>query len=211
MKRSIVLAILTVAGGATLSYGQGTVGFFNYFGSTSPLVTYGTYNVPPGKAGLALGGSFAAELFFFAGGVTTDESALTPVPSSLTYFSFSGPGPNPTADGDIYDAGHPNGNGAGWWLGPNLALPGTSAGEVVTLEVWVFNNGSLAAATVAGNSGLFNLALGGGLLPPASLAGMWRPSESEPLPIGYTPEPTTLALGMLGGSSLWLFRRKTKK
>jgi len=207
MKKSIVLAILGIAAGATASYGQGTVGFFNYFGSTSPTVNYGAVNVPAGKAGLALGGTFAAELYYFAGGVTTDVNALTPVASSLTYFSFNGPGLNTTADGDVYNASHLNGNGAGWWLGPNPNLPGTSAGEVVTLDVFAFNNGSLALATVSGSSGLFNLALGGGVLPPASLAG--TPGAGGPgFLMQNVPEPTTMALGALGGLSLLLFRRK---
>jgi len=197
MKKSLVLAILVLAAGATASYAQGTVSFLNYFSSTSPTVKYAASDVPAGKAGLALGGSFAAELYYF-NGIAGSTSQLSPVLSSLTYFSINGPAANSTADGDAS-------NGAGYFFGPVLGLTGTSSGEVVSLDVFAFNNGSLAGATVAGSSGLFTVTLGGGVLPPASLNG--TPGASFTV-ANNVPEPATMALGGLGMAALMLFRRK---
>jgi hypothetical protein len=201
MKKSLVLAILGVAAGVASSYGQGTVTFQNYFSSASPRITYAATGVPAGKANLALGGSFAAELGWF-NGVTADPNQITLLPGSITYFSFLGPAQNAAADGDIYDSGHPAGNGAGWYLGPDLALAGAPAGTTVTLQVFAFNGGSFAGATVNGSSALFQRTLGGGALPPASLLG------SPNFTVASVPEPATFALAGLAAAGIMAFRRK---
>jgi len=208
MKKTLALAILGAVAGVATSYGQGTVGFFNYFASTSPTINYSANAalVPAGKAGLALGGSFAAELGWF-NGVTADPNQITLVASSLTYFSFNGPTANGTADGDVFNAAHPLGSGAGWYLGPNVSLTGTGVGSVVTLDVFVFNGGSIAAASVGGNSGLFQVTLGGGGVPPASLA--TAPNISV-VNTGPVPEPSIFALAGLGAAGLMTLRRNKK-
>jgi len=188
MKKSIVLAMLGVAAGVTASYGQGTVGFFNYFSPSSPVVSYAASNVPIGKAGLAVGSGFTAELAWF-NGVTANSAALTLVPSSETAFGLAAP--SPTADGQLS-------YGAGWFLGPNVSL-GAAAGSTVTLEVIAFNAGS----TVTGQSGLFQVTLGGGGLPPASIAAGGSFTVANAV-----PEPTTMALGGLGLAAMLVARRK---
>lgn len=205
MKKSVLIGIIGVGVGVATSYGQGTVFFNNYQSPSSPTITYAGSNVPAGKAGLTLGGSFAAELGFY-NGIASSTSQLTMIAASLTYFGIdNGPGPNSDPDGAAY---------TGWFGGPtvNLASYGWApgqAGQTVTLDVFVFNNGSLGAATVAGSSGLFTVTetstAGYSLLPPVPMYGTAGGSFTV---ANAVPEPTTMALGGLGLAALMLFRRK---
>jgi hypothetical protein len=198
MKKSIVMAMLGVAAGVTASYGQGTINFSNYY-SSNPLVKYAASNVPVGKANLSVGSEFSAELAFF-NGTTANSSALSLVPASIVQFGYA-PATYTAADGGL------DGYGAGVFEGQGtLPLTGTSSGEVVTVEVYAFNNGSYAAATVRGVSGLFNVTLGGGISFPASLQG--TPGASFTVAVAPVPEPTTMALGGLGLAALMIARRK---
>jgi hypothetical protein len=193
MKKSIVLAILGIAG-ATASYGQGYVNFLNYFGSTSPTIGYNTNPAaaPFGKAGLALGGSFAAELFWY-NGVTDNPTLLSAIPSTITYFSFNGPSANSTPDGDTAD-------GAGWFIGPTATLTGYTSGQV-TLEVWVFNS------SFSGVSPFFLMTPATGITPVPSFPTS-GPDSYQNFAITLIPEPGMLVFGALGGLGLLLFRRK---
>jgi len=205
MKKSVLLGIIGVGVGVATSYGQGTVLFNNYQSSSSLTVKYAASGVPAGKAGLTVGGSFAAELGFF-NGVASSTAQLTMIAASLTYFGIdNGPGPSADPDGAPY---------TGWYGGPTINLqaygwtPG-QAGQTVTFDVFAFNNGSLGAATVAGSSGLFQATetstAGYQLLPPVPMYG--TPGGSFTV-ASAVPEPTTMALGGLGLAALMLFRRK---
>jgi len=202
MKKSIVLAILGVAG-ATASYGQGFVNFSNYFASTSPTINFALTGVTPaGKEGLALGGSFAAELSWY-NGLTANATLLTPIASTITYFSGSGPALNGIADGDTAD-------GAGWFLGPVATLTAYTSG-LATFEVTVF--GTEGANSYSGQSALFTMTPATGESPvPGFNQVQVAVGSIQYNPGSYVvenvPEPTTMALGALGGLGLLLFRRK---
>ena len=99
--------------------------------------------------------------------------------------------------------------------GPVITVPGSRGGgdpngapSSVTLvfRAWQTSFGSYdasIAANVGGTSSPFTITLGGGTLTPANLTG---------LTTGFTyqqiPEPSTIALGLLGAAALLIRRRK---
>jgi hypothetical protein len=105
------------------------------------------------------------------------------------------------------------GNGAGYFNGGNLAVPGVFPGQVAWFEVRVWNTasgGSFSQAQASGlqnswwRSSIFTEPLGGGLInptPPTPLAGL----GNSPVYLNGVPEPCTIALAGLGGA-LVVFR-----
>lgn len=84
----------------------------------------------------------------------------------------------------------------------DVAVPGSTAGQQVSLLVRAYETaaGSYAAANIKGQSGTITVTLNDPTLPAAALAGLQ----------GFTmvPEPSTIALGVLGAAALLLRRRK---
>jgi len=126
------------------------------------------------------GSDYTAQLYLSSGGAFT---ALTP-PSTFR-----------ASNGTIQDQ---------YWLPVTVDVPGVAAGGSATFVVraWQTSAGSFAAAISKGESAPFTINVGGGTIAPPPLTGL----------TGFTvtavPEPTVIALGVLGAAAFMLRRRK---
>ncbi len=99
------------------------------------------------------------------------------------------------------------GAGAGYFIGQTVTLTGVAAGSSVSVIVGAFDSSTgadYASAKIKGQSGAINVTTGGAGAPPslpADLVGL----KSFNVQV---PEPTTIALGVLGAAALLLRRRK---
>ena len=217
MKKSLITAMLLAA--AVGAFAQGTLNFGNQFGSAfiAPI-----YNVDPADAarklsgnsavsrpvgttvyggGLLQGGGYTLALFAGAAGTPVDQLRLA---GSAPFRSGTG-GANSLPAGLITTLG-------------TLAIDGVAAGSIAQLEIRAWDNrgGSvstwqavLANPSIArGTSGTFlSAALGGTdgsgnpVIPPNTTG--W-----QSFGLYVVPEPSTIALAVLGLGSLLLFRRR---
>jgi hypothetical protein len=228
MKRSSAVMVLFLLAGAVEVYSQGQVSFSdeNTSGPSGPYglgciqvlnnqssapgggaayvstydgYTSGTeyYGNDVNWAGWPLGDGYSVQLLIGAGWGDA-ASSLSPVGPVVTTWYLAHPIPEPPAPA-----------GSGYWETSAIVNHGTP-GEAVTVAVAVWNNAggtvnTLAAALPAGDpwgiSQPGNITLGGGLFPPASLLGSIQSFSIATA----VPEPSTMALGVLGASAL-LFR-----
>lgn len=188
--RKLVIGLL-VAGTSLSALAQGTVFFANRVAPNIALVS--------DQGGAPLSGSgFYAQLF--AGTVAGGEGALTAVGT-----------PVPFRTGSV----------AGTWAGVGLTVPGVAGSQAALLQVraWA-NNGqtiatydaAVAAGAAAGKSAVFtSLPLGDNTVVPATLAPniVGNPNALNNMqPFALVPEPSVIALGVLGVAGLLLRRRK---
>ena len=177
---ALAAALVTVA-----SYGQGTgaVVFGNLGGGVNAPVMYGDTGHGPGP-------DYTAQLFLQGA-----NGSLTPLTPSTT---FRAAGTGAQAVLDRY-----------WTTVGSLDTPGVAPGQNGTFVVraWKTSLGNFDAAKATkadyGESAPVTIAVGGGINPPANLTGL----------AGFTvlaaiPEPSIIALGVLGASALLLRRRK---
>jgi hypothetical protein len=234
MKKTLTLTTLALLGGAVSVYSQGQIGIgdgldssgsfgiqiFTGAQATHPVaVSYGghsgtelmgnsgdaptagqSYNTSPGSAtygaGTALGAGYSVQLL--AG---TSVGTLAPVGTAVTTWYT---GSQTTAFGGYYKITPANGV---------VTIPGVAVGGTATVELAAWNNEggtvlSLAAAQLAGDPWGVSMSattapLGGGIATPPFL-----PASIESFSlISAAPEPSTIALGVIGASTL-LFRRR---
>jgi len=179
--KKLLIALAAVLITAT-SYGQGTV-YFNtrVVGVVDAPVTL--------QGGGSPGPDYSAQLFLVgAGGSLT---ALTP---ATTFRTGSAAAQQYVQPVDV------------------VVIPGTTAGGSATLQMgaWKTSLGSFDQAKAAGLAGISTVftvdGLGNGTtLPPANLAGANGALTGFVIPV---PEPSVIALGVLGASALLLRRRK---
>jgi len=212
MKKLLTLAALI--GTASLSFGQGYVGFANT--STTRVSTNGTALNPPQGTGLSAN---VAGSYYFA--LLVAPSTQNTVDNSLTGWTFVGGGTNTATLGRM------NGNsftdssavqvaGFGTTATADFVVVGWSANlgpDFTALKTW-WNNGSPTptSTTYFAISAVANdilLAPSGG-----PYNNVWGPTVSGQIPgmtlIGYNPvpEPTSFALAGLGAAALMIFRRR---
>jgi hypothetical protein len=90
------------------------------------------------------------------------------------------------------------GAGAGFVVPVDVILPKVAPGTAASLQMRVVSTIGMGA----GASKVFNVTLGGGLNPPANLVGL------EAFSVCCVPEPSTIALGVLGAAGLLALRRR---
>lgn len=193
--KKLLLVGVTLATVASLSaWAQGTVSFNNRISSTvnAQITLQG--------GGLPDGATFSAQLW--AG---PDAGSLVAIGS-----------PTPFRTGAA----------AGFWTGATLSIPGVGAGQIAVMQARAWFNGggtyatyqsAVAAGQLAGESGLFNISLGGdpggGGLPIVTPNILGNADNGTGLPENMSafvlvPEPSTIALGVLGLAGLLFLRRR---
>ena len=93
-------------------------------------------------------------------------------------------------------------NAMGYVNSVNVTVPGVGAGTAASLQLAAFDGADLGSSLVSGTSGTIDVVLGGGALPPAALAGL------SGFTLTAVPEPSTIALAVLGLAGLMIRRRK---
>lgn len=221
MKKSIS-GMLVLLAGASVVYGQGAVSLGDFGSAISPSYLYISYAPKTGPS-VMLGGSAtgpAATLSNYAletgdgndwtvalaGAVGSglSSNSLSFLPGELATF-----GTGPTASGG-------NGNSiAGTWGSTAIyQFAGAASGTVATLQLYAwYNDGgtitsfatALADGVPTGMSSTANVSLVAPPSPPAALPdGLGNFSVTAPI-----PEPSTIALGLIGASTfLMRLRRK---
>jgi len=162
------------------SYAQGTINFNTRFSAAG-------VNAPVelnAAGGPGPGPSYSAALYLVGAG-----GSLTLIPTSVTTFR----------DGSTTAA-------LAKYINPVVAeVPGVTAGPItVRMRAWETSGGSYENAVNKGSSGdLVIASLGGGPVAPGDL-----PSSFTGFVVTVVPEPSTIALGVLGAAALMLRRRK---
>lgn len=186
--KKLLLTVASVLTVALAGYSQGTVTMSNVGAGLNAPIT-GVGGSPN------LGSGFWAQLY--AGAQGTGASALTAVGSPVEFAAGGFP--------------------AGYFNGGTVTIPTIAGGVTATLQVraWDGSGGNSYEAAVsagkdAGESATFDTLLGNdtsGPVPtlPATMTGL----KSFSLQPGTViPEPSTIALGLLGLSALLIRRRK---
>ena len=180
MKKLLIALAAVMITAAT--YGQGQVVFANRVGAAgldAPVTVLGS------NPSVGPGATWSAQLYLSSGGSLT---ALTPAST----FRAAGTGAAATADR--------------YWVNQTVDVPGVASGGNATFVVraWQTSLGSYDAAVgkAWGESAPFTVSVGGGTLPPANLTTL------QSFTVQVVPEPSVIALGVLGAAALLLRRRK---
>jgi len=188
MKKTTIAILSLLLISVTTTFAQGTINFGNRLTSA----TFAPVTLPDGTTRLD-GGGFSAQLFL--------AGSLTAIGSPLAFRA---------------------GTGAGSWAAVELAVPNVAAGAAASFIVRAWANGggtyatydaAVAAGQLAGSSIAFtSLPLGGPTTPfptlTPNIVGNTDPANNlQPFSL-VVPEPSTIALGVIGAVALLLRRRK---
>ncbi len=182
MKKLIAIAAVVVA--TIAAQAQGTINFAN----RGAFAANGVDAKVLGVSGAPLDGAgFMAQLY-----VGASASSLAAVGSPVPFRTGAAAG----------------------FVSASTVTTGLAGGSAasVAMRAWDASTGaSYDAATVRGSSAVLSIVLGGGGNPPAvpaDLAGLAGFSLAGAGPGPAVPEPSTVALGLLGAGALFLRRRK---
>ena len=181
MKKLLLLAAFSLL--AIGAYAQGNVNFANVgVGVNAPVTN--------GLTGAKATGSEAGVQLYWGPAGTADASLLTT---------------NGLVGGRV--SSFLTGAQAGYFTGGSVIINGAAGGTVVTLQVrgWLAGSGTsweTAAPTARGASQLIQFTLG---TPPATAPNI---TTLQSFTIGVIPEPSSIALGLLGLGAVALFRRR---
>jgi hypothetical protein len=217
MKKTLTGSLALLAG-ATVVYGQGSVSLGNY-GSQIVSYLYVGFKATPGSTAVPLGGA-----------------ATTPIPTLSNYALETGNGSTwtielygavgagvPSAnllplagESATFETGTMNDHTPGTWTSDAVAtFASTTSPTTVTLQLyaWYNDGGAITSYSQAMADGV---PVGSSL--PANVGLAFPPATPSALPDGLgnfsviapTPEPSTIALGVLGAST-FLMRLRRKK
>jgi hypothetical protein len=215
MKRKILASVLGIAAltaFVALSYGQGQVFFANnsapsgspgqpgFDSGVNAPVTFGSTENSGGinaVAGQLVGSEFNADLMYQFGAnpmtlLTAENAGATPYPTS-----FFG------TDGDA-------GNGAGFFQGPVVTIPGYSSGPI-TFIIQAYNGTNYFSAdtTWRGQSAPFTLnSIATGGQPFGDFGSVDGGGSLHSFTVNPAPEPSIFSLAGMGAVALMAFRRK---
>jgi hypothetical protein len=184
MKKLLLLSGLMVA--ALGAYAQGTVNFANGASGVDAPITNGIPGSP--TPSVRADNTFRAQLYVGPAG-TANQALLSTNGVSGTPATLL------------------SGGGAGYFLGNARDITGFAPGSVVTLQVraWSTSGGATswesATGLFRGESNLIQTGLGGGTIPTPNMLGL------QGFVVGI-PEPSSIALGLLGLGAIVLFRRR---
>ncbi len=198
MKKTLTL--LTLVAGMAFGYSQGTVNFNNNvaFATSAPVAANGKsdrFVYDSDNSTRLVGTNYFAQLYFAIGSGVAESSlvAVTPTAAFRT----------------------PTTSSPGTWSGGTRTLPGTSAGQTVTLQVRVwdgslfstYEQAAVGAVGKIGKSVTFDYVVPTTGAPPAAFF-MEGLQSFTLVPV---PEPSTYALGALGLGAVALVRRRLRK
>jgi hypothetical protein len=179
--KKLLIALAAVVSATVASYGQASVGQVQLANKGTGLDAPVTIQGSSPAVGLGTGYNAQLYLADATGNATT---ALTPITT------FRAPGTGPAAIADQYV------------IPVTVDVPGHAPGETLSFILRAFNGATYDASTSKGQSLPFSIAIGGGLNPPAPLTGLTG------FTVNAVPEPSVIALGVLGAAALALRRRK---
>lgn len=100
----------------------------------------------------------------------------------------------------------PQAAAAGYTVPAVFTIDGVAAGAQASFRMVVLSGSTFSEAAIMGRSSVSTVTLGGGTVTPPSLIGLTDISGVQNIQV--VPEPSTIALGILGAAALLLRRRK---